>query len=84
MTTVEAGISVFVYVASSFESGPEIAMFVGAGVGIGTAVGMATALCGIVTIGFETGVKAATAEVVDNGCVSGRTNGDCGAPCAGT
>jgi hypothetical protein len=84
MTTVEAGIGVFVYVASPFGSGPEIAMSVGAGVGIGTAVGMTMALCGMVTVGFETGVKAATADVEDAGCVSGRTNGDCGAPCVGT
>ena len=84
MTTVEAGIGVFVYVVSPLESGPEIAMSVGAGVGIGTAAGIRTALCGIVTTGLETGVKAATAEVVGAGCVSGRTNGDCGAPCVGT
>ena len=84
MTTVEAGAGVFVNVGSSFESGPEIAMFVGAGVGIGTAAGMIMASCGITTVGFETGVKAAMDEAGSAGCVSGRTKGDCGAPCVGT
>ena len=50
-------------------------MEVGAGVGMGTAAGMTTVVAGIITVGFEMGVKAATEEAGCSGCVSGNTNG---------